>query len=530
MPESVLNQRVLKGRVVGGYGTASLWGRGPGPISDVLGAFPYPGSLNIALDQPVRFRPEHTAIPQEGRIYYWEAKISGFRCLIARRNSYALHFIEVIAERRLRDELQLSDKSIVEIQVSAKLIDPLSWSTKLVWYLFWGMGRTTWVVSRRYRLLVGPLWLLRRKATQFPEYRIKLFRKLRFQSVSICHINLARNPKLRGGERQTEILVRALAKKGVFRQRVVVLRHGPLARRINETENVEVLLARSRLAALFLCRGASLLHSHEAHAAQVAHAASLIWRSKYLITRRLTKPVGGSLLSSAIYRKAQTVITLTDAVEQGVRQRFPKISTNRISDAWNPRETDLLGAAKIREKFPDKFLIGYMAAMDDPEKGHAVLIQAAQLLAEDFPDLQFLLLGAGRMEEQLRQQAEGFSNVYFAGWIEDPWAWMDALDLFAFPSLVESLGSTLLDAMHSGIPIVASQVGGIPEVVTDECGLLIPPNNAEVLAQQIIRLYKSPKLREKYARAGIERAKQYDPALIAQQHIDVYQILGTNLE
>ncbi len=530
MPESASDQTVLRGRVVSGYGTASRWNIEPSPISDALGALPYPGSLNVALDRPVRFKPEYTAIPQEGRIYYWHAEINGIHCLISRRNSHALHFVEVIAACRLRDELQLNGKAIVEIKIETQLVDPLSWSTRLIWCWFWGIGRTTWVASRGYRTLVGPLWLLRRKATQLPEYRLKIFRKSRLQAASVCHLNLARDSKLRGGERQTEILIQALEKEGVAEQRVVVLKHGPLASRLKNTETIELHLARSRLAALFACRGSSLLHAHEAHATQVAYAASLIWRSKYLITRRLTKPINNNLYSSAIYRNAETVITLTDAVEQGVRQRFPYISTYSIPDAWNPRDADPESTAKIREKFSGKFLIGHVAAMDGPEKGHSVLIRAAQLLAADFPDVKFLLLGAGRLEEELRQQAKGLSNIHFAGWIEEPWAWVDTFDLFVFPSLIESLGSILLDVMHSGIPIVASRVGGIPEVVTDECGVLVSPNDADALAQQITRLYQSSELRQKFAQAGIERAKQYDPALIARQHIDVYWELRENIK
>jgi len=523
MPESDLS---FRGCVISGYGTTAQAVDLPKPIRDFLGGPEYQGSLNVALEQPIRFKPERTVIPQEGRAYYWAAEINGLRCLISRGRGHPLHIVEVIATCRLRDELRLNDGSVVEIRVAPNLADDLTWDTRLIWKLFWGWGRTTWYASRKYRRLIGIFWLLRRRATQSPQYHLKLFRKARLDAVAVCHLNLTRDSKLRGGERQTEILIQTLSEKKFFKQRVVVSRRGPLAQRLKNTDNLEVLLARSRLAALFACRGVPLLHAHEAHAAQVAHAASCLWHSKYLITRRLTKPVG-NWYNTAIYQGAQTVIALTACVEDILRKRFPGISISRIPDAWNPVSSDSEATTAVRAQFPGKFLVGHVGAMDSPEKGHEVLIQAAGILELRHPELQFVLLGSGKLEQDFRQQAEGITNVHFSGWSDAPSTWFGAFDLFVFPSLQESLGSSLLDAMRAGIPIIASSVGGIPEVVTEECGRLIPPGDPEALAKQIVDVYQSSELRQRMSQAGIERAKQYAPALIAQRHLDMYRSLGT---
>lgn len=517
---------VLRGRVISGRGTASKTKGFSTEVVSFFGEPPVRGSLNLALDKPVRFDPEQIEFMGGKRAFFWTCEVDGMRCLITRAKGHPLHIIEIVAPCKLRDKFQLNDGDWFELKVSRDIvIEDLSWSTKAIWNIFWRF-RECWYASKAYRMLIGPFWLIRRRATQSPQYRTSLWNRKKLRSdISVCHINLARNPKLRGGERQTEILVEALASKGVSRQRVIVLRHGPLAHRFHNYPDLEVCWVRNRLSAAFACRGASLLHAHEAHAAQVAYAASLFGK-QYLITRRLTKPVRSNAYSSAVYRNAQTVVALTEAVEDSLRDRFPEISIARIPDAWNPEYPDPGGVRTIRERFSGKFIVGHIAAMDSSEKGHSILLQAARILQQDAPNIQFVLLGSGRLEKELRQQAEGLNNVCFVGWVDDPITWIASFDLFAFPSMAESLGSTCLDVLCAGVPIVASRVGGIPEIITEECGILVPPGDAKVLAEQLAHLSRSENLRKCLSERGVEKAKQFSPELVAEQHLELYRRLG----
>ena len=526
MPEQVSEFVALHGRVTSGRGTASQLRVCESPISDFFGELQAPGSLNVALEKPVRLDPGKVAFHGSERAFYWAAEINGSRCLITRAKGHPLHIVEILSPHRLREKFQLKDGDFVELKVSSSFITDLSWGIRAVWNVFWKF-RGGWYASRAYRTLIGPFWLIRRLATQSPQHHAKLWNREKLRGdVSVCHINLARNPKPRGGELQTEILVNTLVAEGVFRQRVVVLRRGPLANRFHSSPDLEVCRVSNRLSAVFACRGASLLHAHEARAAQVAYAASL-FGGQYLVTRRCTKPVRPS---SAVYRNAQTVVALTEAVEDSLQDRFPKIPIVRIPAAWNPKSPDLGVVREIRDRFAGKFLIGHIAAMDSLEKGHLILLKAARILQQNLPDIQFILLGGGRLEEEFRQQAEDLSNVHFAGWIEDPITWIAAFDLFAFPSLIESLGSRLLDVLRAGVPIVASQVGGIPEITTEGCGILVPPGDAEALAEQLVRLYRSEELRRDFSEKGVERAKEYSPELIARNHMKVYRDLGLALD
>lgn len=173
MPEPTSNEFVpLHGYVISGRGTASKGAVVESPISDFLGELPIPGSLNVALEKPVRFDSEKIAF-SGGATYYWAAKINGIRCLIVRKKGHPLHIVEVVSAYRLREKFQLENGGSVEVQVPFSLLVDLSWQTKAIWNVFWKY-RNGWYASWVYRWLIGPFWLIRRLATQSPQYHAKL--------------------------------------------------------------------------------------------------------------------------------------------------------------------------------------------------------------------------------------------------------------------------------------------------------------------------------------------------------------------
>jgi glycosyltransferase involved in cell wall biosynthesis len=106
---------------------------------------------------------------------------------------------------------------------------------------------------------------------------------------------------------------------------------------------------------------------------------------------------------------------------------------------------------------------------------------------------------------------------------------LDALDIFAFPSLCETLGFALLEAMATEIPAVGSAVGGVPEVIVHgETGLLVPPRNSAALAGALQQLFSSPANREQMGRAGRQRVKEcFLESTCVTKTIAVYrQMLG----
>jgi len=158
-------------------------------------------------------------------------------------------------------------------------------------------------------------------------------------------------------------------------------------------------------------------------------------------------------------------------------------------------------------------LIGTVARLE-PEKGHAYLLQAWPMVAEAVPDAWLALVGEGSVEGALRAQvaampADAASRVIFAGRREDVSAVTAELSVAVLPSLREAQGISLLEAMARRVPVVASAVGGIPEVVTDGVdGLLVPPASPSELADALVRLARSPALRARLGEAGFETVRE----------------------
>ena len=353
------------------------------------------------------------------------------------------------------------------------------------------------------------------------------------ESVPVCHVNLARETRMRGGEMQTALLIQELAARGL-RQRLVMRRGGTLDGWLDELPGLTAYPVDGRLSALRACRNASLIHAHEAHAGQAAWAAAR-GRGNYLITRRdvVTCEAGEpvprvSRLTRRVYGGAGAVVAVSRAIAEEVRERQAgtAVSLKLIPDAWVPSKPDRQAAKEARARFEGKFLIGHAAAMDHEVKGQHVLLEAARRLAGAEPGFQFVLLGGGRLEESLRAQAQGLSNVHFAGWVKDTLSWMLAFDAFVLPSLREGPGSVLLDALRAGAPVVASRTGGIPEVVTEDCGVLVPPGDAAALADALARLGRDPERQARLSRGAQDRAEEFNPMKIAERYVEVYRELG----
>lgn len=155
------------------------------------------------------------------------------------------------------------------------------------------------------------------------------------------------------------------------------------------------------------------------------------------------------------------------------------------------------------------------AARFDPEKRHATLLEAAATLVRDGERLELWLAGTGRLRSLAEQQARDLGlegTVRFLGYVMNAeileWLRKGRIDLVALPSDSEGVPVSLIEALAHGVPAVASEVGGVPELVGDGCGLLVPAGDPEALAEGIRRLLGSSRLREDVSRAGRARVEQ----------------------
>jgi glycosyltransferase involved in cell wall biosynthesis len=150
-------------------------------------------------------------------------------------------------------------------------------------------------------------------------------------------------------------------------------------------------------------------------------------------------------------------------------------------------------------------LVGVVARLE-PEKGHPTLIEAWPAVLAAVPDAHLLVVGEGSRREALEAQADELGvlgRVIFSGRRDDVPAVTAALDVAVLPSYREAQGLSILEAMALSRPVVASAVGGIPEMIEDgRTGLLVPPHDAPALATAITRLLTDHPLADMLARAG----------------------------
>jgi glycosyltransferase involved in cell wall biosynthesis len=165
---------------------------------------------------------------------------------------------------------------------------------------------------------------------------------------------------------------------------------------------------------------------------------------------------------------------------------------------------------RIREELglsPDDVVVATLSRLR-PEKAHEVAIGAAGLLRDRFTSLRLLVVGAGSERPALERAAEPLGEtVRFAGYRPDAMEVLDAIDVLAHPSRADAFPTTLLEAMASSVPIVATAVGGIPEIVEDGVtGTLVEaPPRPDALAEALAPLVESPELRRRLGAAGRER-------------------------
>ena len=162
----------------------------------------------------------------------------------------------------------------------------------------------------------------------------------------------------------------------------------------------------------------------------------------------------------------------------------------------------------IRHKwgFEDRdFVVGHMGAFT-AEKGQDVAVQAALLLQSRLPDLRLVLAGDGPLRSSL--QANAF--VLFPGHVSCRSKFLAALDLFIMPSRSEAWGLAALEAMAHGVPVVASRVGGLPEMIEpNESGWLVAPGDASALAAAVERAATDREILRATGIRARERAKRF---------------------
>lgn len=159
----------------------------------------------------------------------------------------------------------------------------------------------------------------------------------------------------------------------------------------------------------------------------------------------------------------------------------------------------------------ERFIFGTVARLD-PIKGIPYLVQAMAEVVKAKPDSQLLIVGDGEQKQELQASCERLGikyHVTFTGHQNNVGRFMEMMDVFVLPSLNEGMGRVLLDAMVLSKAVIASNVGGIPDVVDDgKTGLLVPAKDPQALAQAMLRLRNDAALTAEFGRQGHKKVTE----------------------
>ena len=360
------------------------------------------------------------------------------------------------------------------------------------------------------------------------------------QSPGLCgpvvHVSTART--WRGGEQQLLNLARGLQHRGA-KTEIIAPAGCPLSDR-GRTAGIAVTASSSHfefdpVAILRIARRlrrvrAAVVHAHDAHATSLAAMAGPLAGG---ILRICTRRVDFKPRRWKYNWGMDHVICISHAifdicVQEGLaRDRLSQVYSGVDLQHVRRVQSDRRAVrAPFVNNCPDRPLILNVASLAD-HKGQRYLLEAMPQVLQAAPDARLLIVGEGELERPLKRQAERLKlndACEFAGFRPDAAALLHGCDLFVMSSHMEGLCTSVIEAMAAGCAVVASRVGGLPELVEDgRTGLLVPPRDPSALARAIIQLLRDPTQRSAMGQAGRQRAVAFDMDRMVEGTMQVYE-------
>ena len=340
--------------------------------------------------------------------------------------------------------------------------------------------------------------------------------------MNILHINLAKG--FRGGERQTELLIKALSKDNNISQLLACRADSPLISHLKDVKNLKFISANNQVLGHFTCPKVDIMHAHDAKAVHWAWLHQKLTLIPYIITRRVDQEVKRKWLNKQTYSTSACNVAISSLIKSLLSKNEWSNNTQLIPSVMAKFKVDKKVTSNFKSKFEDKILIGNAGALVDKHKGQRLLIETARNLQDSHPHFQFVIFGRGEDEAALKEESKDLDNLTWAGFKEDIGNYIAALDIFAFPSRNEGLGSILLDVMQAGIPILASNTGGIPDIIKhNKTGLLFEVNNQADFQEKLLFLISSEDLKTSFVVNARQHASKYTSENMATSYIKLYK-------
>ena len=333
---------------------------------------------------------------------------------------------------------------------------------------------------------------------------------------TVLHIDSAKT--WRGGQQQVLYLAQRLTD---YHSIIACPPQSPLAERAKAT-GLRVfpvnmpgewdLLAVCKLGKIITKESIRIVHLHSPHAHALGLlAAKSVGNCKVILSRRVNFPIKRNIISRLKYSNVDRIIAISQRVKQvlmasGLPEEkidvvYSGVDTKRFQNVKADYLVSELALAR------EKLIIGNIAALTW-DKDHKTLMAAARVVVDEFPQVIFLIAGEGPLRREIEISIKKLNlqeKVKLLGFRQDIPEVLSILDLFVLSSSWEGLGTSLLDAFASRVPVICTNVGGVPEIVKDGVnGILVPPGNPGALARAIIFLLKNRDLARRMAEEAFQ--------------------------
>ena len=356
--------------------------------------------------------------------------------------------------------------------------------------------------------------------------------------MKVLHVETGRH--LYGGAQQVLYIVAGLSARGV--DNVLVCPPGSaiaLAAAAAGIATVE-LPCRGDLDAKFVWRlrqtlaelKPDIVHCHSRRGGDFLGGQAAAMLGIPAVVSRRVDNVEPKFVAGLRYRRFRRVVAISRAIAEVLIEAG--LDRRKLTVIRSAVDVDRFAEAPDRDVLQNEFDIGAgdvamaCAAQLIPRKGQDHLLEAASKLEPGYPGLRIVLFGRGPEEARLRDLREKLglqAVVHFAGFRDDLDDYLGAFDLLVHPALTEGLGVIALKAQAAGVPVIASDAGGLAEVVVHgKTGLLVPPSDPDLLAQAMAKLLDDSTLRDRYSKAAREHARaNFALEPMVNEHLRLYE-------
>ncbi len=362
----------------------------------------------------------------------------------------------------------------------------------------------------------------------------------------VAHIDTG--SEWRGGQQQVYYLYRALCRQQI--PGILFCEQGSALEKRLQAENLPCigmkirseldLRAAWQIACHIRRLGVTILHAHSAHALGIGLLVRRFFSPlKLIAARRVDFSVRKPVIGSRKYRtdRLHKIITVSSRIREVL-----------IGDGVDPDKIAVIHSGIPLDKFetagqkpelrtelgipPDHFVVGTVAALAG-HKDYPNLLRAARQVILQTDRITFCAVGDGPEADSVHRLAQSLQfgkRFVFTGFREDVGSLLKSFDLFVLASKKEGLGTSVLDALLVGLPVVATRAGGIPEMITDgQNGLLVPVRDPVSLAEAILRLCADAEMRNQMADQAVRSVRRFDIRETIRETLTLYrQMLAEN--